>query len=182
MCLAGSEHSINDMCVCIYWGGGKLHSQHMEVPRLGVSRQPTPKPQQCGIQAICGLHHSSRQCWILNPLSEARDRTHLLMDTSWVRYCWATMGIPWVYIFCICVFCVYSAVYIFVYVCCPCICVCVFIYEFVYVCGICVYVFVHMQVFVCVLYRYICKCVYTFVDVYLCSIYICVWLCVCLLY
>ena len=24
---------------------------------------------------ICDLHHSSQQCWILNPLSEARDGT-----------------------------------------------------------------------------------------------------------
>ena len=28
--------------------------------------------------------HSSQQCRILNPLSEARDRTRILMDTSWV--------------------------------------------------------------------------------------------------
>ena len=27
---------------------------------------------------VCDLHHSSRQCWILNPLSEARDRTRIL--------------------------------------------------------------------------------------------------------
>ena len=41
----------------------------MEVPRLGVESElrPTPQPQQ----------HE-----ILNPLSEARDRTHILMDTS----------------------------------------------------------------------------------------------------
>ena len=26
--------------------------------------------------------HSSRQCQILNPLSEARDQTHIVMDTS----------------------------------------------------------------------------------------------------
>jgi len=31
---------------------------------------------------ICDLHHSSRQRWILNPLSEARDQTCILMDTS----------------------------------------------------------------------------------------------------
>ena len=31
---------------------------------------------------ICNLHHS----WILNPLSEARDWTHILMDASWARY------------------------------------------------------------------------------------------------
>ena len=35
---------------------------------------------------ICGLHHSSWQHWILNPLSEARDQTHILMDTGWVCY------------------------------------------------------------------------------------------------
>ena len=31
-----------------------------------------------------GLHHSSRQRQTLNPLSEARDRSRVLMDTSWV--------------------------------------------------------------------------------------------------
>ena len=31
------------------------------------------------------LHHSSGQCWILNPLSEARDETHILMDTNRVH-------------------------------------------------------------------------------------------------
>ena len=28
---------------------------------------------------VCDPHHSSQQCWILSPLSEARDRTHNLM-------------------------------------------------------------------------------------------------------
>ena len=31
---------------------------------------------------VCNLHHSSWQCWILNPLSEARDRTRVLTDIS----------------------------------------------------------------------------------------------------
>ena len=43
---------------------------------------------------ICYLHHSWQQCWILNPLSRARDQTCVLMDTSQVCYCWATMGTP----------------------------------------------------------------------------------------
>ena len=30
------------------------------------------------------LHHSSRQHRILNPLIEARDQTHILMDISWL--------------------------------------------------------------------------------------------------
>ena len=45
------------------------------------SCQPTSQPQQCG---ICKLHHSSWQYWMLNPLREARDRTHILTDTSQV--------------------------------------------------------------------------------------------------
>ena len=36
---------------------------------------------------ICALHHSSWPCRILNPLSGAKDQTHILMDTSPVCYC-----------------------------------------------------------------------------------------------
>ena len=38
------------------------------------------------------LHHSSQQCWIFNLLSETRDWTHVLMNTSWAHYHWATTG------------------------------------------------------------------------------------------
>ena len=38
------------------------------------------------LSLVFDLHHSSRQCRILNPLSEATDRTHNLMDTSRVCY------------------------------------------------------------------------------------------------
>ena len=31
-----------------------------------------------------GLHHSSQQCWIFNPLSKARDQTQVLMVASLV--------------------------------------------------------------------------------------------------
>ena len=35
---------------------------------------------------ICDLHHRSWQHQVLNPLSEASDGTHILMDTSWVSH------------------------------------------------------------------------------------------------
>ena len=42
----------------------------------------TAKP---GPSCICNLHHSLPQCQILNPLSEARDGTSILMDTSQIH-------------------------------------------------------------------------------------------------
>ena len=45
---------------------------------------------------FCNLHSSLRQCQILNPLSEARNQTHIL--THYVRFlthC-ATMGTPFI--------------------------------------------------------------------------------------
>ena len=41
---------------------------------------------------VCNLHHSSQQCWIPDPLSGARDRTHILMDTSQIRFHYAMTG------------------------------------------------------------------------------------------
>ena len=71
----------------------ELHSWYMEVPRLGAELElqlptyttgtGTPDPSR-----IFDLHHSSRQCQILNPLNKTRDWTCILMDTtSWVHYC-----------------------------------------------------------------------------------------------
>ena len=71
----------------------------MKDPRLGVESQlqllayatatATPDP---GL--VCDLHHSSQQCWILSPLREARDWTHILMDTSWVHKTLSHTGSP----------------------------------------------------------------------------------------
>ena len=62
----------------------ELHSWHMLVPRLGVQSElllpahttatSTPDPRH-----ICDLHHSSRPCWILNPLI----RPGIEPTTSW---------------------------------------------------------------------------------------------------
>ena len=51
-----------------------------------------PKPQQQQIRAASVTYTTGH---ILNPLSGARDWTHILMDTSWVHYHWATKGTPW---------------------------------------------------------------------------------------
>ena len=50
-----------------------------------------PQPQQ---RQICGLHHSSWQCWILNLLREARDWTCNLMVPSQIHFRCTTMGTP----------------------------------------------------------------------------------------
>ena len=61
----------------------------MEVPRLGVESglqlpaYATATATQ-DLSRICDIHHSSRHCWILNPLSQARDLTRILVDSSQV--------------------------------------------------------------------------------------------------
>ena len=56
------------------------------------------------LSRICNVHHSSLQRWIFNPLSKARDRTRIFMDTSWIHFCCATTGTPGYYIFIVIVF------------------------------------------------------------------------------
>ena len=46
------------------------------------------------LSCICNLHHRSQQRWILNPLSKARNRTCVPMDTSQIHFHWTTMGTP----------------------------------------------------------------------------------------
>ena len=69
----------------------------MEVPRLGVK----PELQLLAyatatatrdLSLVCDLHCSSQ--WIPDLLSGARDQTHILMDTSQIRFRCTTMGTP----------------------------------------------------------------------------------------
>ena len=59
----------------------------MEVSRLGVESelqllQLLTYTTATAMPGVCDLHYSSWQCWILNPLSRAKDRTCVLMDTK----------------------------------------------------------------------------------------------------
>ena len=64
----------------------------MEVLRLGVESELQLLAYAAAIATqdpshVCELHHSSQQCGILNTLNEARDRTRILVDTSWICFC-----------------------------------------------------------------------------------------------
>ena len=76
---------------CLFFLG--LHLWYIEVPGSGVELElqllvyttatgtAMPDPS-----CTCNVHHSSRQCWIFNPLSKASDRTYILMDTSQIHF------------------------------------------------------------------------------------------------
>ena len=59
----------------------------MEVPRLGVKLELQLPAYALNLSCVCDPHHSSWKHKILNPLSKARDQTHILMDTSRVCFC-----------------------------------------------------------------------------------------------
>ena len=67
----------------------------MEVPMLGVELELhlptyTTATAMQDLSHICDLHHSSEQCQILNPQSEARSCN--LVVTSRISFCCATTG------------------------------------------------------------------------------------------
>ena len=71
----------------------------MEVLRLGVESELQLPAYSTAIampdlSLICDLHHSSRQCWILNPLREARDQIRNLMFPSQIHFPCAKTGTP----------------------------------------------------------------------------------------
>ena len=68
------------------------HTHGMEVSRLDVKLELHLLAHATAIAIpdmshVFNLHHSSLQHQIFNPLSKARDGTHILMDTSCVCYC-----------------------------------------------------------------------------------------------
>ena len=60
--------------------GTSLARDELQLQMLAyVTATATPDPSH-----ICNLHCSLGQCWILNPLQEARDGTYIFTDTSQV--------------------------------------------------------------------------------------------------
>ena len=67
----------------------QLFLRHMEVPRLGGESELqllayTTARAMPGLNCICNLCHNLWQCWILNPLSEARDWSASSWRLYWV--------------------------------------------------------------------------------------------------
>ena len=86
-------------CCCCFLGS---HLRYMVVPRLGVESKlqlpaSTPATATLDPSHICDLYHSLRQRQILNPLSEARDGTRILMDASQVCFLLCPNGSSFIY-------------------------------------------------------------------------------------
>ena len=85
------------LCVCLFRDAPAAYGGSQARGQIRVnSGWPTPQPQQRRINSSCvwDLHHSSGQHQILNPLSEVRDRTCVVMVSSRIRFHCAMTGTP----------------------------------------------------------------------------------------
>ena len=91
---------LSSLCFSLFFLQGHTHGI-WKFPDQGLngsySCQPTPQPHQ--IPATPATYTTAQQCRILNPLREARDRTHNLMVPSRIRFPCATMGTPFFILF-----------------------------------------------------------------------------------
>ena len=77
--------------VCLFFAFLRPNPWHMEVSRLG-GKSELQLPAYTMAKAmqdpsrVCNLHHSSRQPQIPDPLSEARDQTCIVLNTSWIHF------------------------------------------------------------------------------------------------
>ena len=70
-----------------------------EVARLGVQSELQLLPYTTAtavpdLSQVWDLHHSSQQRQLPHPLIDARDRTCILTDASWIHFRCATVGTP----------------------------------------------------------------------------------------
>ena len=91
----GTTSHIHVQIKCIFFFFLGLRLRHMKVLRLGVELElPACTTAMQNPNHICNIHHSSWQRQILNLLSEARDQTCILMDTSQIPFHCTMMGTP----------------------------------------------------------------------------------------
>ena len=71
------------LCVCLFraYGGSQAKG------RMGaIAASLHHSHSNSRSEPHLNLHHSSWQCWILNPLSEARNGTRVLIGATWVGF------------------------------------------------------------------------------------------------
>ena len=93
-CSLSQGHHLSDLFlfVFIFLVFLGLHLRHVEVSRPDVESELEPLAYTRATAMpdpshVCSLHRSSWQLWILNPLSEARNGTCVLMDASQICFC-----------------------------------------------------------------------------------------------
>ena len=87
-----SVHKLYALCVCstliriflffIFRASLAAYGSSQARSRIGAAAAYTTATATLDLSCICDLCCSLWQCWILNMLSEARDRTFILTDTS----------------------------------------------------------------------------------------------------
>ena len=84
-------HTHTHICICIYiffffratpaaYGGSQPRSW-IRTATVGLRHN---RIAMRDLSCVCDLHHGPWQCWILDPLSEARDPTFIFMDIRFV--------------------------------------------------------------------------------------------------
>ena len=76
-------------CIARFFGFLGQHLWHTEVSRLGAIWSytlPAYTTAMSALSPVCNQHHSSQQCLILDPLSEAQDQTCNLIVPSRIRF------------------------------------------------------------------------------------------------
>ena len=71
------------------YGGSQVRGWIRATTVTYTTATATPNPSH-----FSDLHHSSEQCWIYNPLGEARDPTCILINTSPICFCCTTREAP----------------------------------------------------------------------------------------
>ena len=74
-------------CVCVFLGPPAAYGDSQARGLIGaIAASQSQSHSNAGSKLlVCDLHHGSWQCWILNPMSKARDGTRNVMVPSQLR-------------------------------------------------------------------------------------------------